>query len=135
MAVELTEEQLDLLRQSFEWARAGDVTQMAQLLALGVPSNLTNGSGDTLLILAAYHRQAAMVELLLEHDADAERFNDNGQTALGAAVFRSATFIVRLLLDAGANPDTGPRSARQIAEFFALTEMQALLPSADTGSS
>lgn len=132
MTGDLTERELDLLRQSFEWARAGDVPAMSQLLALGAPPNLTNERGDTLLILAAYHCHADMVRLLLQHGADVERVNDNGQTALGSAVFRRAADIVAVLLDAGADPDTGPRSARVVAEFFDLPDMQALLPAAPT---
>ncbi len=128
MTGELTEDELDLLRQSFEWARTGDVTQMSRLLGLGVPSNLTNGRGDTLLILAAYHCHEGMVGLLLEHGADVERYNDNGQTALGAAVFRRASTIVTMLLQAGADPDSGPKSAREVAQFFGLTDMLAMLP-------
>lgn len=128
MTGDLTAGELDLLRQSFEWARNGDVTHMAQLLTIGAPPNLTNERGDTLLILAAYHRQPDTVRLLLEHGADVERINDNGQTALGAAVFRSASDIVSLLLEAGADPDAAPKSARQVAEFFDLTDMAALLP-------
>lgn len=129
---DLTEEELDLLRQSFVWARSGDVARMTELLTKGVPSNLTNDRGDTLLILAAYNRQDDMVRLLLEHDADVERHNDNGQTALGAAVFRQAPGIVALLLEAGAHPDTGPKSAREVAAFFDLPEMAALLPPPST---
>ncbi|MDQ3715681.1 MAG: ankyrin repeat domain-containing protein [Actinomycetota bacterium] len=129
MAGELTEDELDLLRQSFEWARTGDVTQLATLLSMGAPSNLTNERGDTLLILAAYHCHEDVVRLLLDHGADVERSNDNGQTALGAAVFRRATDIVTMLLKAGADPDSGPRSAREIAEFFDLSDMRALLRS------
>ncbi|MDQ3717277.1 MAG: ankyrin repeat domain-containing protein [Actinomycetota bacterium] len=128
MTGELTQDELDLLRQSFEWARTGDVTQMSTLLGMGVPSNLTNERGDTLLILAAYHCHEGMIGLLLEHGADVERYNDNGQTALGAAVFRRATAIVRILLRAGADPDTGPRSAREVAQFFGLSDMLSLLP-------
>ncbi len=129
MAGELTEDELDLLRQSFEWARTGDVTQLATLLSMGAPSNLTNERGDTLLILAAYHCHEDVVRLLLDHGADVERSNDNGQTALGAAVFRRATDIVTMLLKAGADPDSGPRSAREIAAFFDLSDMRALLRS------
>jgi len=129
MAGELTDDELDLLRQSFEWARTGDVTQLATLLSMGAPSNLTNDRGDTLLILAAYHCHEDVVRLLLDHGADVERSNDNGQTALGAAVFRRATDIVAMLLKAGADPDSGPRSAREIAEFFDLSDMRAVLRS------
>lgn len=128
MARGVTEGEMDLLRRSFDWARTGDVSNMAQLMNLGAPPNLTNERGDTLLILAAYHCHPDMVALLLEHAADVERMNDNGQTALAAAVFRSAADIVGMLLQAGADPDAGPKSAREVAQFFALSDMQAMLP-------
>lgn len=128
MAGEVDERTVALLRQSFEWARSGDIAPLAALLDKGAPPNLTNEKGDTLLILAAYHQHVDTVRLLLQRGADMDRSNDNGQTALGAAVFRSATEIVTLLLTAGADPDAGYRSARDIAEFFGLTQMQAILP-------
>ncbi|MBA2415593.1 MAG: ankyrin repeat domain-containing protein [Geodermatophilaceae bacterium] len=128
MPGELTEQEMDLLRQSFEWARSGDTARMTDLLDLGAPPNLTNERGDTLLTLAAYHCHLDMVRLLLDRGADVERVNDNGQTALGAAVFRRAADMVSLLLQAGADADTGPRSARTVARFFDLPDMEALLP-------
>lgn len=101
---------------------------MSALLERGVPPNLTNERGDTLLTLAAYHGHPEMVRLLLHHAADVERVNDNGQTALGAAVFRRSADIVALLLQAGASADTGERSARAVVQFFDLADMRALLP-------
>jgi ankyrin repeat protein len=92
-----------------------------------VPVNLTGGSGDSLLILAAYHDHPATVRMLLEHGADPDRVNDRGQTALGAAVFRRSAESVASLLEHGADPDAGGRTAVQIAEFFELEEMAALL--------
>lgn len=123
----VTEAELDVLRQAFEWARTGDVARLAGFLELDGPVNLTNGRGDTLLILAAYHRHADTVDLLLKNGADVERVNDNGQTALGSAVFRQSPEIVTALLEAGADADTGARSARTVAAFFGLPQMQALL--------
>lgn len=99
---------------------------------MGGSPDLTNEHGDTLLILAAYHCQMDTVRLLLQREAAVDRINDNGQTALGAAVFRRAADIVVVLLEAGADPDSGTRSARAVAEFFDLADMQALLPAAAT---
>ena len=53
--------------------------------------------------------------MLLERGADTKRVNDRGQTALGAAVFRRSQESTQLLLDHGADPDAGGRSAREIA--------------------
>jgi ankyrin repeat protein len=97
------------------------------MLDAGVPPNLTNAAGDTLLILAAYYEHPQTVALLLERGADVDRVNDRGQTALAAAVFRRSAVNARALLAAGADPDKGPRSARRIAEFFGLDEMAQLL--------
>ncbi|HVU91971.1 MAG TPA: ankyrin repeat domain-containing protein [Jatrophihabitans sp.] len=127
MPTTLTGEELRFLTGVLDLARNGDVEQLRDLLDAGVPAHLTDASGNSLLMLAAYHRQAAVVQLLLERNADPERVNDSGQTALGAAVFRRDEPSVRALLAAGASPDTGARSARQVAGFFGLTDMQALL--------
>jgi ankyrin repeat protein len=123
----LTDEEIRFLLEVVDLARNGDVDRLRELLGGGVPVNLTNGSGDTLLILAAYHVHLPVVQLLLESGADVERVNDRGQTALGAAVFRRDEPIVRALLAAGADPDAGRRSARQVAEFFQLDDMTRLL--------
>lgn len=127
MTADLTPAELELLQSAFDHARAGDVEALGALLDAGLPANLTNGKGDTLLLLAAYHQQADAVRLLLAHGADHARINDNGQTALAAAVFRRHEGIVADLLAAGADPDLGPRSAVAIAEFFDLPEMLAVL--------
>ena len=92
-----------------------------------MPVNLTGANGDSLLILAAYHDHPATVRMLLERGADPGRVNDRGQTALGAAVFRRSAESVTALLDHGADPDGGTRSAAEIAAFFELDEMAALL--------
>jgi uncharacterized protein len=123
----LTEAELEFLQQTFDLARTGDNAALSERLDLGVPVNLTNGSGDTLLILAAYYKQRETVELLLSRGADTTRTNDRGQTALGAATFRQEAPIVNALLKAGADPALGGPSALEIAEFFNLDEMAALL--------
>jgi ankyrin repeat protein len=123
----LTDEELRFLEEVLDLARTGDAGRLSHLLDAGVPVNLTNASGNSLLILAAYHAHAGVVRVLIERGADVERVNDAGQTALGAAVFRRAAPIVQALLAAGASPDTGARSARQVAEFFGLDDMRRLL--------
>lgn len=125
--MELTAEERALLDSAFEHARRGDTAPLGFLVQQGIPVNLTNAAGDTLLILAAYHDHPATVQMLLTHGADHHRVNDRGQTALGAAVFRRSAQSVLALLGAGADPDHGPRSAHQIATFFDLNDMTALL--------
>jgi uncharacterized protein len=123
----LSDDELAFLGGVLDLAREGRTAELADVISRGVPANLTNAAGDSLLILAAYHDHPATVRMLLEHGADPERVNDRGQTALGAAVFRRSAESVTLLLDHGADPDAGERSAADIARFFGLAEMEALL--------
>ena len=118
---------IDLAARVFDLARGGDTAALVEYLDAGVPANLTNHKGDTLLILAAYHGHPDTVAALLERGADHSRFNDRGQTPLAAAVFKQSTETVRALVAAGADPDAGQPSARATAQFFDLPEMTALL--------
>ena len=63
----------------FDLARAGDAGPLAAYVDAGVPANLTNDSGDTLVMLAAYHGHAPAVRALLERGADPGRPNDRGR--------------------------------------------------------
>jgi ankyrin repeat protein len=123
----LSDDEIGFLLEVLDLARAGDTERLAEMLDAGVPVNLTNAGGDSLLILAAYHAHEDTVRLLLDRGADTARVNDRGQTALGAAVFRQAGGIVELLLAAGADPHHGGRSAVEVARFFQLEEMLRLL--------
>ncbi|MET7833358.1 ankyrin repeat domain-containing protein [Micromonospora sediminicola] len=127
MPDELDAETVAFAHRMFDLARAGATEELAANVDAGLPVNLTNAKGDTLLILAAYHAHPETVAALLARGADPARANDRGQTALAAAVFRQNAAAVRALLDAGADPDHGGPSAVETARFFELPEMLALL--------
>ncbi|AGZ43615.1 ankyrin repeat domain-containing protein [Actinoplanes friuliensis] len=127
MAEELDAETIAYAHRMFDLARSGSAEELSGQLHQGLPANLTNNKGDTLLILAAYHNHPPTVAVLLEHGADPQRVNDRGQTALAAAVFRKNAESVTTLLKAGADPAGGKPSALETAEFFNLPEMAALL--------
>jgi ankyrin repeat protein len=114
-------------RKVFDLAREGRTEELAEYVDAGVPVDLTNDKGDTLLILAAYHGHPEAVAALLARGADHARANDRGQTALAAAVFRQSADTVARLLEAGADPDAGAPSARATAVFFELPAMVELL--------
>jgi ankyrin repeat protein len=123
----LDAETLAFAHRMFDLARSGGSEELAAQVAAGLPANLTNDKGDTLLILAAYHNHPATVAALLAGGADPGRINDRGQTALAAAVFRQNAETVTTLLAAGANPHDGNPSAIATAEFFGLPRMTELL--------
>ncbi|TDW28441.1 ankyrin repeat domain-containing protein [Cryobacterium psychrophilum] len=114
----------------FDLAREGNAGQLVALISQGVPVDLTNARGDSLLILAAYHQHIEAVNALVRLGADTARVNDNGQTALVAAVFRNNTTITLALLAAGADPELGAHPALAVACQFGLADMEQLLSSA-----
>jgi uncharacterized protein len=112
----------ELAGRLFDMARAGEAEKLAAYLDAGVPVNLTNSAGDTLLMLAAYYGHPNAVRVLTERGADVNRHNDRGQTPLAGAVFKGEDDVVRLLLEAGADPTAGVPSAIDAARVFGRTE-------------
>ncbi|WP_271223285.1 ankyrin repeat domain-containing protein [Streptosporangium carneum] len=106
----------------FDLARTGETDTLRAYVEAGVPANLSNDRGDTLVMLAAYHGHAETVRALTALGADPGRANDRGQTPLSGAVFKKEPEVIRALLDAGADPDAGVPSAREAARMFGHEE-------------
>jgi ankyrin repeat protein len=125
---------VELAHQMFDWARAGETERLAAYVDAGVPVNLTDASGNTLLMLAAYHGHAATVTALAALEADVDRVNDRGQSPLAGAVFKDEQEVVAALLAAGADPDGGTPTARETAAMFGRPELfdEAPRPVGDT---
>src|SRR5688500_6946267 len=85
----------------FGRARRGETEQLAAYVDAGVPVDLANARGDTLLMLAAYHGHADTVDALIARGADVDRANDQGQTPLAGTIFKGEGAIIRALLKAG----------------------------------
>jgi ankyrin repeat protein len=117
-AHEVDPEVVELAGRLFDHARGGDAATLAAYADAGVPVDLANDKGDTLLMLAAYHGHAAAVKALLERGADPDRANDRGQTPLAGAVFKGEDEVIRALLAGGADPRAGIPSAVDTARLF-----------------
>ncbi|MCB8908177.1 MULTISPECIES: ankyrin repeat domain-containing protein [unclassified Streptomyces] len=122
-------EVIELASKVFDLARTGDADALAAYVDAGVPANLTNDKGDSLVMLAAYHGHAAAVSALLARGADADRANDRGQTPLAGAVFKGEDAVIRALLAGGANPEAGTPSAVDTARMFGKAELLELFGS------
>lgn len=122
-------EVLQLAAKVFDLARHGDTDTLAAYVDAGVPANLTNDKGDSLLMLAAYHGHAAAVSALLDRGADPDRVNDRGQTPLAGAAFKGDQEVLRLLLDHGADPRAGSPSALETARMFGRQDLLTLFGS------
>ena len=109
----------------FDMARKGQTEPLIAYVDAGVPANLGNDRGDTLLMLAAYHGHAGTVRALAGRGADPDRENDRGQRPLAGAVLKQEPEVVRALLDAGADPRAGTPSAYDTARMLGLGDFVA----------
>jgi hypothetical protein len=123
-------ETLALLQDMFELVRAVHAERLRPLLEKGVPPNLRNTRGDSLLMLASYHGHLEAARTLLEHGADPELRNDMGQTPILGAAYKGNASMVQLLLDHGASvegmaPDG--KTALMMAAMFNRVDIVKLL--------
>ncbi|MDX6311138.1 MAG: uncharacterized protein QOF84_3950 [Streptomyces sp.] len=123
-------EVLQLAGKVFDLARRGGTDTLAAYVDAGVPVNLTNDKGDSLLMLAAYHGHADAVTALLHRGADPNRANDRGQTPLAGAVFKGEDAVIQALVDGGADPTAGTPSAVDTARMFGKDELLKLFGAA-----
>ncbi|WP_121709935.1 ankyrin repeat domain-containing protein [Streptomyces sp. E5N91] len=119
-------EVVELATKIFDLARQGRTEELVAYVDAGVPADLTNDRGDSLVMLAAYHGHAAAVRALLTRGADADRVNDRGQTPLAGAAFKGEIDVTKVLLEAGADPAAGTPSAVDTARMFARTDLLEL---------
>ncbi|MCX4760540.1 ankyrin repeat domain-containing protein [Streptomyces sp. NBC_01275] len=119
-------EVVELATKIFDLARQGRTEELAEYVDAGVPANLTNDRGDSLVMLAAYHGHAEAVRALLARGAEADRINDRGQTPLAGAVFKGGTDVIKALVEAGADPSAGTPSAVDTARMFGKAELLEL---------
>jgi uncharacterized protein len=114
----LDPEVLQFAAKVFNLARQGDTGTPAAYADAGIPANLCNHKGDTLVMLAAYHGHPRTVAALLERGADPDRPNDRGQTPLAGAAFKGEREVIGVLLKGGADPTAGTPSAIETARMF-----------------
>ncbi|TGO21209.1 hypothetical protein BPAE_0233g00030 [Botrytis paeoniae] len=111
-----------LATRMYDAARNGDIEIFEQALPLGLPANMTNEKGDSLIMLAAYHGHAPLVRLLLQHGANPNSLNDRGQSPLAGAVFKGESEVIEALLEGNADPEHGSPSAMRAVELFKQEE-------------
>ncbi|MBO0904336.1 ankyrin repeat domain-containing protein [Jiella sonneratiae] len=128
---ELTPEEFaafqEIATRVFNAARAGEAAELAAFLDAGIPVNLTNEKGDSLLMLASYHGHLDATRILLEKGADPERRNDRGQAPLAGAAFKGEMDIARLLLDHGAAVDGSGDDGRTALMTAAMFDRIAMV--------
>ena len=112
------EQQSRVFALAQDLAREGRTSELEEFLEHGIPVDLLDGEGNSLLMLAAYHSQGETVEMLIARGADVDLRNARDQSPVAGALFKGADDVVEILKGAGADLDAGTPSARQAAEIF-----------------
>lgn len=115
---ELPPAALALAAKLFDFARDGNLESLSQYLNAGIPPNMCNHSGDSLLMLAAYHGNVSTTRLLLDQGADPDMLNGRGQSIIAGAVFKGYDEVIKLLLEKGSDIRKGVPDAVQTARMF-----------------
>jgi ankyrin repeat protein len=122
----LTPEQTErVVAIAMDLAREGGTEQLLEFVAHGLPVDVRDPAGNTLLMLAAYHGHADTVAALIRHGADPDLRNDRDQSPIAGALFKGADDVVTVLLGAGADLDAGTPTARAAAAMFGRDHLLA----------
>ena len=125
----LSEEQTKrVIELAMDLARAGQTEELTEFFDHGLPVDVRDDDGNTLLMLAAYHGHAGTVTALIGRGADVDLRNNNNQAPVAGALFKGEDAVVAALVEAGADLDAGIPSARATAEMFGRKD---LLPAKD----
>ena len=104
-------------------AREGDAVSLAAYVDAGVPVNLTNDAGDTLVMLAAYHGHAEAVRALVARGADVDRLNAAGSPTSPARCSRGRTSWCGPWSTVARTPSAGHPTAVDTARMFGREDL------------
>lgn len=95
----------ELCQMAFNMARSDECEELEKMINAGLPINLKNHKGNSLLMLASYNGAFKTTQMLLNHGANADERNDRGQTPLAGVCFKGDFPMVKLLVENGADID------------------------------
>lgn len=117
----------ELQRIALDAARVGDGATLLPMLSAGLPPNLKDLKGNSLLMLAAYHGHADLAHQLLEAGARVDEPNDRGQTPLGGVAFKGYTDVAEVLIRAGADLEANNGAGMTPLMFAAMFGRHAMV--------
>lgn len=116
---ELSPEQTNrVIALAMDLAREGSTEELLEFLDHGLPVDVRDEQGNTLVMLAAYHGREETVRALIERGADVDLRNERDQTPVAGALFKGEEAVVAALVQAGADLDAGTPTAREAARMF-----------------
>lgn len=105
-------------------ARQGRAAELVELVQRGLPVDVQDADGNTMLMLAAYRGHISAVRALIAVGADVDLRNARDQSPIAGALFKGEDQVVAELKAAGADLDAGTPSAKATA---AMVGRSALL--------
>ncbi|KAJ6449618.1 ankyrin [Mycena vitilis] len=127
----LPPETIAFAQRMFEAARTGNSELLIAAVDAGLPVNILNEKGNSLLMLAAYAGHLDLTKNLLERGGDPDLTNDLGQSIIAGAVFKAHDDVVRVLAEKGADPRLGKPNTIQAAHIFGRTQLMDVLGATD----
>ncbi|KAJ7644626.1 ankyrin [Roridomyces roridus] len=127
----LPHETVDFAHRMFDAARNGNSELLLAAVDAGLPVNILNEKGNSLLMLASYAGHLDLTKKLLGKGGDPNLLNDLGQSMIAGAVFKAHDDVVRALAEKGANPRLGKPTAIETAHMFGRTELMPVLGATD----
>lgn len=88
---------------ALDFARTGKTQDLKAMLQVGMPVNLCDHKGNSLIMLASYNGNLETTSMLIVFGAEVDKKNDRGQTPLAGVCFKGYLDIVKVLVKAGAN--------------------------------
>lgn len=116
----VNDDAMALVQLAFQRVRAGDAPGLEALLDQGVPPDVLNEKGDSLLMLASYHGHPGATSLLLARGADPALRNDRGQAPLDGVAFKGDLVVARILLAHGAAVDAASADGKTALMYAAM---------------
>lgn len=120
----LTEADVEaVISMAMEFARQGRGEDLQELIEHGLPVNVQDSEGNTMLMLAAYHGHLGAVRTLIRLGADVDLRNARDQSPIAGTLFKGEDEVTLELRAAGADLDGGTPSARATAELFGKSHL------------
>ena len=88
---------------ALDYSRRGMTQDLKAMLDAGMPVNLCDHKGNSLIMLASYNGNAETTQMLANMGAQVDRKNDRGQTPLAGVCFKGYLDVVKILVGSGAN--------------------------------
>ena len=85
----------ELQVMALEFARRGQTEDLKAMLDVGMPANLCDYKGNSLLMLASYNGNLGTTRMLIDLGAQVDKKNDRGQTPLAGVCFKGYLEITK----------------------------------------